>query len=237
MPIWSDNQRLAGLRDVEAHIFWGYRSYLEAAELGIDAPVIIADKGFIDRFDTVFSINREWGVKGEFVSNPNAAPLAICSYLEEPSDGYVLELGQDEDDFSYVSDCDGYIDWLEQWPDRRLRPHPKIRPPQTSLEDDLSGARLVVGLNTSALIAASVAGHKVEAFGAHSMALGIDRGRENALRTIRSYEWDRRDPRAAEAIQAALAVPEPEPDTPKAKAPTQTKSKASRKKAKKKRKT
>jgi hypothetical protein len=212
MPLWSDNARLALLSKVNAHIFWGFRSFLDfQRDVGDEftGPIVIADKGFTDRFLTVFSINREWGIKGAFVKNPRRSPLEIAPYRQEPQQGYVLELGQDPNDFSTKSDVradgiEGYAEWLEQWPERVFRPHPKVRRSALSLAEQLEGARLVVGLNTSALIEASRAGVKVEAYGAHSMALGIDRCREERLRQLSSIEWSRTDPTCAAAIEAAL---------------------------------
>lgn len=218
MPLWSDNQRLALLKDVKANIFWGFRSYLDFASEhgGIPrGPIVIADKGFTDRFKTVFSVNREWGACGAFVGNPNQKPLDIAPYRPEPSGGHVLELGQDPSDFSTLSDSAGYQEWLEQWPCRSFRPHPKVCRMEETLAEDLARAKLVVGLNTSALVEASVAGVKVEAYGAHSVARGIDRDRPERLRMLRYIEWDRNDPRCAAAIEATLDGSAPAVELPK----------------------
>jgi hypothetical protein len=232
MPVHSQNSRLAPLSAVEAHIFWGYRSFLdfEASHGRITGNVVIADKGFLDRTRTVFSINRAWGRMGRFVVNPAPEPVTVEPF-EMLDYGDVLELGQDRADFSYAQDSAGYEAWLQQWPDRRFRPHPKVGTPDRPLVDDLALAGLVVGLNTSALVAASAAGKRVEAFGAHSMANGIGGVREARLDWLNSIEWDRRDPRLPECLAACLEAPELSSVCPEGVRPTRASGKATRKKA------
>lgn len=228
------------LEEVDAHVFFGYRSFVDWAienygEGGLlpdDVRIVIADKGFIDRRKTVYSINRQWGALGAFVENPQANLRFEIPELIRGVPRSVLELGQDEEDFSFKSDAAGYAEWLGQWPKRDFRPHPKVdrgslkRP----LEVDFAGAGLVVGLNTSALVAASMAGLQVEAFGAHSVARGINECRDERLSWLRSIEWDRRDPAAGPAIAAALADPETALAMPEGTPQTRTARKASRKK-------
>lgn len=214
--IHSENQRFELFKwhpiaaDVE--FFWGYRSFIEWAiseRLDVvpdDLQVVIADKGFINRSNTVFAVNRQWGRLGAFAVNPRPHPLG--DILREPIDREgVLELGQDAGDFSYMADSEGYDEWLNQWPDRYFRPHPKVGRSKTSLAEDLEAAGHVVGLNTSALITASVAGLSVSAFGEHSMAKGVDSCRLERLSWLRSIEFDRRDPAQVGAIKAVLADP------------------------------
>lgn len=236
VPIHSPNlQRLEMLADVPAHIFWGFRSchdFLKENRVQDGTPIVIADKGFIDRFKTVYSINWSWGRLGRFVVNPSPAPLEIPELEEEPRVG-VLELGQDVTDYSYEQDArDGvaYREWLEQWPSRRVRPHPKVARSFNTLEEDLAEVGHVVGLNTSALVAASLAGKRVRAFGPHSMANGINGVRLERLKWLRSIEWDRRDPSAPAAIAAALATPELASECPESESQTPTTRTESRKK-------
>lgn len=233
MPIHSQNQRLALLGDVPAHIFWGFRSFLDFQNFHgeiIDDRVVIADKGFIDRSKTVYSINREWGLLGRFVINPGSYMLYIPPIPMTEGDR-VLELGQDHKDFSWLADCAGYTPWLKQWPGRQFRMHPKAGSPRRSLEDDLALSGEVVGLNTSALVTASLAGHPVHAYGAHSMARGINECRVERLGWLKSIEWDRKDPTAAAAIAAALDDPGLAREAPQAKSRTPKARKGSRKKS------
>lgn len=234
MPVHSKNLRLKLLTNVPGHVFWGYRSYMDfIAEHGeLEEPVVIADKGFIHRNHTVFSINGHWGGEGLFVVNTQW-PLLDVPELIELDDGDVLELGQDSTDYAYQQDQEGYAEWLEQWPERRVREHPKVDggPRPETLADDLAGARLVVGLNTSALLAAAMAGCPVEAYGAHSMARGLSECREDRLRWLRSIEWNRADLETGNAIAAALADRELARAMPQEAAPTRRAHKASRKKS------
>lgn len=234
--IHSTNQRLEifnynPLPGVE--FFWGYRAFIDwalqfdGAEIGDEFQIVIADKGFVDRFNTVFSINRQWGRLGAFAVNPAPYPIEIAEPIERAG---VLELGQDVEDFSYKADCAGYADWVEQWPDRRFRPHPKVERSRTSLADDLAEVGHCVGLNTSALITASMAGLRVRAYGAHSMANGINGCRSDRLRWLRSIEFDRRDPAQVEAIAAVLADPGRAGVCPEAESQTQASPPKSRRK-------
>lgn len=201
--------------------------------------IVIADKGFIDRTKTVFSINLEWGALGEFVENPRPYRVKVPPIVERES-GYVLELGQDEADFSYTSDDDGrYREWLDQWPDRRVRVHPKVGRPERPLSDDLAEAGLVVGLNTSALVAASLAGVPTLAYGPHSWLWcdgNFDDDRERALIWIKGFEFDRRDPAQLDSVAAALADPGRAALPERTESPTPASRQASQKKRGKKKK-
>lgn len=167
--------------DAEIAVFFGARSHRDA---GTPKGAVIADKGYLTRRHTVFGVDHDgtgrWGGTIEhWIANPEPPTVELPETIGPKAHGYTLILGQDPQDFASIEA--GYD------PSRikgRLRPHPRVERSERSLEDDLAGARQVIGWNTSALVEAAVRGLPVKTLSDHSMACG-------PVEFLASLEWPR----------------------------------------------
>lgn len=242
----------------QLHIFWGFRAYLDAVHkygLKEDAPVIIADKGFVRRPSVMLSLGGEWGGLARWPEVPSKR-IEIPDW-QFTCETVALIIGQDPNDFSTKQAVKNFNKWKfditkelqEKGWTVRFREHPRnllfapadVPRPKPLLED-LRDVGLVVGLNSGALVECFLAGYPVHAVDEHSLVHpfsasfdepGQDEpeGRQAFFSRLAGLSWTYRelaDGRAWESIVEQV-FDGPVPESPPGAVPTQAPRKAPRK--------